>query len=304
MPQRGRECQWRQPGSPMSSLETRTQRWRSGSAITRSSRPRLASSCGAAARELALGLAEADDERVADPLELGGAEHPRAADGADPPLDPLAGKRRGEELAQLDARGARSGGAARSRARRSDPVRAAPNERRGCGALTGARTPVSISLRSSGTVLLPPASGTSLHRAGSRRRSQIASSTAISGTPATPIAHKSVRSGPLADAAAVGGGPEQQPQRPLARRRSPASRCGSSPGRPSSASPSADGRIPGGRSTRSASNARSATRDSTIAIVSASSSRLRLTKPPCFIRSSTSASTGVGCSSGSSPMWR
>jgi hypothetical protein len=44
MPQRGRECQWRQPGSPRSSLDTITQRCSSGAAIIRSTRPRFASS--------------------------------------------------------------------------------------------------------------------------------------------------------------------------------------------------------------------------------------------------------------------
>ncbi len=88
------------------------------------------------------------------------------------------------------------------------------------------------------------------------------------------------------------------------RRRSRASRPAARPGRPSSVSPARLGRIPSGACTQSASKARSATPDSMIAIVSASSSRLLLTKPPFRSRSSASASTGVGCSSGSRPMWR
>jgi len=50
--------------------------------------------------DLGLGLAEPRRERVANPLELGHAEHPRAAGGADPPLDPAAGERCREQLTQ------------------------------------------------------------------------------------------------------------------------------------------------------------------------------------------------------------
>ncbi len=57
-------------------------------------------------------------------------------------------------------------------------------------------------------------------------------------------------------------------------------------------------------STAAASSAHTGTLVSITAIVIASSSRLRLRKPPCFMRSTASASTGMRCSSGSSPMWR
>ena len=50
--------------------------------------------------DLRLRLAETERERVAHPLQLRDVEHPRAADGADPPLDPLPGERRGEHLAE------------------------------------------------------------------------------------------------------------------------------------------------------------------------------------------------------------
>ena len=43
-PQRGRTCQWVQPGSPMSSLETCTQRWLAGSSSISSIKRRLCSS--------------------------------------------------------------------------------------------------------------------------------------------------------------------------------------------------------------------------------------------------------------------
>jgi hypothetical protein len=54
----------------------------------------------AAARDLRLGFAKAGGEAIADPLELGNAEDPRPAAGADAPLDSLAGERGGEQLAQ------------------------------------------------------------------------------------------------------------------------------------------------------------------------------------------------------------
>jgi hypothetical protein len=54
----------------------------------------------AAAPELALGLLKPDRERVADPLEVADAEDAGPADGADAPLDPLAGEGGGEELAE------------------------------------------------------------------------------------------------------------------------------------------------------------------------------------------------------------
>src|SRR5918995_37093 len=69
--------------------------------------------------------------------------------------------------------------------------------------------------------------------------------------------------------------------------------AGSSPGLPSSPSPGAEPLNPTAPSTLSASNALIATPDSTIAIVSASSSRFRLRKPPCFMRSRAACSTGV-----------
>lgn len=53
-----------------------------------------------ALRELVLDLANAQRQRVADPLELSDLEHPWTADGADPPFDPLAGKALREQLAE------------------------------------------------------------------------------------------------------------------------------------------------------------------------------------------------------------
>jgi hypothetical protein len=53
-----------------------------------------------AATELGLGLAQAEDEGVTNPLELAGIEDPRAADGPHAPLDPVAGEGRREELAE------------------------------------------------------------------------------------------------------------------------------------------------------------------------------------------------------------
>ena len=50
--------------------------------------------------ELRLGVAQAQGEGVADPLELAGREHPRAADRADPPIEPGTGEGGGEELAE------------------------------------------------------------------------------------------------------------------------------------------------------------------------------------------------------------
>ena len=101
MPQRGRECQWRHSASPRSSLETLTQRWRSGWAIIDS----ISASVGllglGPAAQLDLRLAQTDDQGVANPLELAGVEHAGAAHGPDPPLDPLTREGGGEELAQL-----------------------------------------------------------------------------------------------------------------------------------------------------------------------------------------------------------
>jgi hypothetical protein len=50
--------------------------------------------------ELCLGLAQSVGERIAHALELLDAEHPRAADRADIPVDPLAGKGGREDLSQ------------------------------------------------------------------------------------------------------------------------------------------------------------------------------------------------------------
>src|SRR5204862_5013795 len=50
--------------------------------------------------ELGLGLAKPHRQRIAHALELAGPQHARPADRPDAPLDPLARKRRGEELAE------------------------------------------------------------------------------------------------------------------------------------------------------------------------------------------------------------
>ena len=50
--------------------------------------------------EFGLRLADAGRQRVANPLELGHAQNPRTAGGADPPLDSLAREGRGEEFAE------------------------------------------------------------------------------------------------------------------------------------------------------------------------------------------------------------
>jgi hypothetical protein len=54
-----------------------------------------------AAGDLGLSLADADHERITDPLELGGAQDARPADSPDRPVDALAGKGRGPELREL-----------------------------------------------------------------------------------------------------------------------------------------------------------------------------------------------------------
>ena len=129
-----------------------------------------------------------------------------------------------------------------------------------------------------------PASGQSAERIASAT-SQSASSTAISGTPATPIATSRVRSVSGDDAASGGRRPEEQRQRPqlVGDHQRPGGQV---------AGPAlqrlaldAGGRIVRASPQRSASKARSATPDSMIASVSASSSRLRLTNPPFSIRS-------------------
>lgn len=53
-----------------------------------------------ASPELGLRVAQAQGERVPKPFELARIEHSRAADGPDPPVEPLAGKGGGEELAE------------------------------------------------------------------------------------------------------------------------------------------------------------------------------------------------------------
>jgi hypothetical protein len=50
--------------------------------------------------DLGLRVAQAQGEGVAHPLELAGRKHPRAADGADAPIDAPARKRRGEKLSK------------------------------------------------------------------------------------------------------------------------------------------------------------------------------------------------------------
>lgn len=54
----------------------------------------------AAARHLGFGSPEADGKGVADRLELGHAEHARAADGSNAEVDPLAREGGGEELTE------------------------------------------------------------------------------------------------------------------------------------------------------------------------------------------------------------
>jgi hypothetical protein len=51
--------------------------------------------------ELGAGVADAPHERVADPLEVPRREDPGAADRADSPVEPLAGKRGREQLSEL-----------------------------------------------------------------------------------------------------------------------------------------------------------------------------------------------------------
>lgn len=55
-----------------------------------------------AARDLRLRLANADQQSVTDPLELGGAEDARSTDSADGPVDALAREGRGPKLRELE----------------------------------------------------------------------------------------------------------------------------------------------------------------------------------------------------------
>jgi hypothetical protein len=50
--------------------------------------------------ELRAGIAQTQRQRIADPLQIPGREHPRAADGAHLPLEPAAREGRGECLAE------------------------------------------------------------------------------------------------------------------------------------------------------------------------------------------------------------
>ena len=202
MPQRGRECQWRQPGSPMSSLETITQRWRSGAAIICSSRPRLASSISALAAELGAGLAKAQRERVADPFELADAEQAGPAGGADTPLDPVRG-RRSRRARPARARGGRSDGedprgrgvgrrrvgASGIRTRRLRRRHLGPLEHFGQGTHPKPRVPRIGLGQSRGGILVSSPN----HRAGRRCASHSASSIAIVGHALAPIATSIVR---------------------------------------------------------------------------------------------------------------
>ena len=52
-------------------------------------------------RDLGLGLADADQERVANPLQLSSAEDAGAANGSDRPVDSLSGEGRSPELGEL-----------------------------------------------------------------------------------------------------------------------------------------------------------------------------------------------------------
>ena len=53
-----------------------------------------------ASGKLPLGVSQAQGEGVADALELAGREHSRAADRADPPIEPRTGEGGGEELTE------------------------------------------------------------------------------------------------------------------------------------------------------------------------------------------------------------
>ena len=116
-PQRGRECQCLHSRSPTSSFEIRTQRCSLGLGDHALDEARgSGSSTSAPARDLGLRLADANDERVADALEVGRAQHARTADRADAPVDSAAREGGGPELAELRARAVRSGcGAGRGR---------------------------------------------------------------------------------------------------------------------------------------------------------------------------------------------
>ncbi len=314
MPQRGRECHWRQPGSPTSSADTRTHRWRCGLGDHRLEQAAVRLLDLAAPAQLGLSLAQPRGERVAHPLQLGDPEHPRPADRADRSSRSPAGGRPRRTARRAAARAAPIWRRRSWRARRSVRSSRAGRETAASRASTGAgdESLASISSSSSGTrppfagidvaplyPLVDPTSaqhvggepdrlldgdvGHALHLHGDQQ--SFASS---AGSRPRPAATAPNRSASGLASSAITRVPD-----------------GRSPGRPSSASPGlASGGCRAGPRTRSASKARSATPDSMIAIVSASSSRFWLTNPPRLIRSRATASTGVCCSSGSRPMWR
>ena len=141
-PQRGRECQWRQPGSPMSSLEMRTQLVLGGLGDHPLEKPRLASSISPRRSISPRASATRSASASRTSLQLPDAEHPRAAGGSDAPLDLPAGEGRGEELGELALE-------AGDLAAQLDRV---PGARRRPGALPGSRPAearLTVSIRAS-----------------------------------------------------------------------------------------------------------------------------------------------------------
>ena len=174
----------------MSSFETFTQRWRSGSAIIDSISARFASSASARRPSSPLGLAQAHDERVANALQLARRRARAARRRPRPATRSPGGGRRRRRARRAFARAPRSGGAG--------------HRERALGGGLGDREPP-----------LPPSAGGARNgvRAGDSRgcearaspdsddsnpaarpaASQIASSTAMSGTPGTRSRTRIVR---------------------------------------------------------------------------------------------------------------
>ena len=300
IPQRGRECQCRQPGSPMSSLETITQRWRSAG---RRSSARAGRGWPPRRRPGGPSSAWASRSRSASASRMRSSSPIESTRGPPTAPTPHSSPRRGK----AEANSSPSSRSSRAIWRRRSVAREALGGGRDEPPPASARLPASGPSRVLEQFGQGPRSSPwrILTAAGPRRRARAPPRPRSPGTPADldrdqqralglrgrrpaprPSAPNSSASG------RCGVGDHQRPGGQLARaalerlagRRSAGSRAAPRPGR---------------RRRRAA-----PTPDSMIAIVSASSSRLRLLKPPCFIRSSASSSTGVRCSSGSRPMWR
>ena len=280
-PRRGRTCQTPQPCSPRSRLATRTNLWRPGSQQHPLEQRAAGLLALAALGQRSARLGQALGQRVADGLELAQRQHARAIRRACRDLRLAVRERADQRVGDL---GLQRGDLAAQRARAARSSTGAKQPARGSDLQHAAESTPTAHLRSPNKRLLDVQLGHARHGDGEQPQARRAAARAAARRDvAEEHRHGVARIGhhqtagrqvrrvlPLPQPLARARGAQAQRTVERARRRAPR------PGRPVSTS----------------------------AISSASSSTPREVKPPCIRRSSTAASTGVRCTSGSMPTWR